>query len=505
MAEALAGGALRGASTPAAAEKYTEPMVSPTAEAVTKSAGRFTAALVVQKLVSFAYFTVAARLVGPRELGTYVLAVNLAMLVGAVADLGLANLLTREVAKAPERAGRLLSVMLTAKATLLALAFAALQLVVPQAIDDPVVRVLLWGTGIAMVLDAVTLLLYAVVRGQHRLQAEGVGSIASQVAVAACGMGLLAARPSSTSLVLALIAGSLVGVLYSARLVVRSGVKLRLGWSAAEFSWLWRTVWPFAAALLLTRLYGYADGVLVGTVRGAEAAGLYGVPAKFVTSLQFVPLAFVAALYPALSAAYAARDRESLGRLFSHGVRYLWVCGVAAAVCLVGLAPSIIGSLYGKAYLASVPVLEVAALQLPLLFVSFPLGSLLNACDRQRRTTVAVAVALLTDLALLWLLLPPLGLVGAAIASACASLAMVLAQLLSAGGLAALRPGPLIGKMTLVASIGLAAGLAGRAATSVVAWPAAMAGALVAFLALCLLAGAVTAQDFRAIRSVLRP
>jgi O-antigen/teichoic acid export membrane protein len=51
-------------------------------------------ALVIQRLLAFGYFSYAAIAVGPAGLGSFTVAVNLAMAAGALADLGLANVLT---------------------------------------------------------------------------------------------------------------------------------------------------------------------------------------------------------------------------------------------------------------------------------------------------------------------------------------------------------------------------------------------------------------------------
>lgn len=480
---------------------YTGPMELTEAPNVARSAGRFTLALVIQRVLAFAYFSFAAVAVGPAQLGSFAVAVSLAMAAGAIADLGLSNVLTREVARQPSRLAPLYATALLAKVCLAAAAFVVLQILGLAVTGSPEVRALLWAAGVAMVLDAVTLLNYAVARAQGKLQREGWGSIVTQLAVAAVGVPLLLVSPTAASLVVALLAGSAVNVAYSTWIISGPALRVPVAMPAGELRRLAAIAWPFALGLVLTRMYGYADTVIVARLDGTTAAGLYSLPARILTALQFVPLAFVAALYPALSWAFGQRNYGALKQMFQEGVRVLWLLGCGAAAALVAGAGPLVRGLYGADYVASVPVLVVLMLQVPLLFVSFPLGSLLNACDRQRTMTVAMGAALVTDVLLLFALYPVWGIVGAAVASAASTAVLVGIQWRGAGSLPVW--GDPLGRSLVMGTICAAlAAILGFALRSVGPWPVPMALTFAVFLALATASGALTKQDFRKLISI---
>ncbi len=470
---------------------------------VARSAGRFTLALVIQRVFAFAYFSFAAIVVGPAELGSFAVAVNLAMAAGAIADLGLSNVLTREVARQPSRLAPLYATALLAKICLVAAAFVILQILGLAATGSHEVRALLWAAGVAMVLDAVTLLNYAVARAQGRLQREGWGSIATQLAVAAVGVPLLLVSPTAASLIVALLAGSVVNVAYSTWIISGPALRVPVAVPPGELRRLAAIAWPFALGLVLTRMYGYADTVIVAKLDGTVAAGLYSLPARILTALQFIPLAFVAALYPALSWAYGQRNSGALKQMFQEGVRVMWLLGCGAAAALIAGAGPLIRGLYGQDYVASVPVLAVLMLQVPLLFVSFPLGSVLNATDRQRTTTLAMGAALVADIVLLLALYPAWGIVGAAVASAASTAALVAIQWRGAASLPVW--GEPLGRSLVMgaicAAIATASGLAIR---NFGPWPVPMALTLGIFLALAASSGVLTKHDLRKLVSVAK-
>ena len=79
---------------------YLNPMLAEPA-ALVRNTSYFTLALVAQKVISFLYFTFLARLLGPEAIGKYIFALSLTTVFSVLLDLGLANVLTRQVAPPP--------------------------------------------------------------------------------------------------------------------------------------------------------------------------------------------------------------------------------------------------------------------------------------------------------------------------------------------------------------------------------------------------------------------
>ena len=62
-------------------------------QSIAKNTSYFTLALIIQKVISFAYFAVLARNLAPAELGQYYLAISFTTIFAIFVDLGLANIL----------------------------------------------------------------------------------------------------------------------------------------------------------------------------------------------------------------------------------------------------------------------------------------------------------------------------------------------------------------------------------------------------------------------------
>ena len=92
---------------------------------IAKNTSYLTLALIGQKIISFTYFTILANNLAPEQLGKYYLAISLTTIFAIFIDLGLINVLTREVAKRPFESNKLLGNVLSLKIPLSVIAIGA--------------------------------------------------------------------------------------------------------------------------------------------------------------------------------------------------------------------------------------------------------------------------------------------------------------------------------------------------------------------------------------------
>lgn len=371
---------------------------------IAKNTSYLTLALILQKVISFTYFTLLARYIGPEYLGKYYLAISFTTIFAIFIDLGFTNVLTREIAKDQPSAGRWLGNVLALKLPLAVLAVGSVALIVNLIGYDSLTRSLVYISCLSMVLDSFTATFFAVVRGYHNLKYESVSSVVFQLIVLVAGYGALLLGGGLLPAMAALALASLFNFVYSGIIVrYRLGISLRAVYDRPFILHILAVSWPFAAYAILQRLYTYLDSVLISVLAGDVQVGLYQVAFKIIVALQFLPLAFTASLYPALSA-YWQSNRAQLAVSFERAMNYLIIISMPIMVGAVVLADRIV-LLFTSEYAASVWPLRISILSLLFIFVNFPIGSLLNACDAQRRNTVnmaiVTAVSVLMNLALI--------------------------------------------------------------------------------------------------------
>lgn len=460
---------------------------------------------VLQKVLAFVYFTLIARFAGVRDTGTYFFALSWVLMFSIVTDLGLTSVLIRESAKDHERARRYLNQVLTIKLPLILLGVLAAVVGVRLAGYPPEQRALVGAVSAVLALDAISLTFYGVLRGHRVLKYEGVGLVAGQSLTLVIGVAAILLKQPIWWLAVALVAGSAWNAAASWWIVrTRLDIRPRLGWNRALVRDLFRAAWPFALAGAFVKVYTNADAVLLTRIAGVEAAGLYSVPYKLTFAFQFIPMGFTAAFYPAMSRAYA-REPERLGELLSASLRALALIAAPIVAGISALAPEIVRIVYGGDYAASALPLQLLIIALIPIFLDFPIGSLLNATDRQATQTALMGAATAISLAMNLLLIPSYGLMGVVAASLVSHAVLLFGGFVAVGRFLDWGARAFLDSAVRVALAAGTMGLIVAGTKSILPLPAAILLGAVSYPALAFLTGAVAMKDLRDLRERLKP
>ncbi len=379
---------------------------------IAKNTSYFTLALIIQKLISFTYFTLYARYLGPEDLGKFYFAISITTICSVFIDLGLANVLTRTVARRDEEPKKFFQSILGIKLPLAALTW-ILAIILAQGNSD-LVKNLIYLASISMVLDSFSTSFYSYFRGHHNLKYESIGSVGVQIVVLISALAMMSLDKSVIWLMVGLPLASIVNFAYTIILAkAKFKLSLRPTWNWFAVKTIFAVAWPFGLYAILQRLYTYFDSVLLFKLAGDWAVGIYQVPFKIVNALQFLPMAFVASLYPALSM-YWRDNREQLKITFERALNYSTIISLPIMAGVIALSDKVV-LLFNKGFHDSILPLQLIMISLFFIFIHFPLGSLLNACDRQRTNTRNMAIVVVASVLLNLLLIPLWGPTGAAL------------------------------------------------------------------------------------------
>lgn len=387
-----------------------------TAISVTKNTTYLTLSYVGQKLLSFVYFVMVARMIGVEDLGKYTFALSFTTLFAVFVDLGLTQALIRETAKFKENAGKYLSAVISVRLVVSVLVYLLVVLVINLLNYPAVTKNLVYFSGVIMLIDQFTLVLWGVFRGYRNLKYESISVVINQIIIVFVGFIVLYSKLPLIFLMLPfLIASSfsLIFSLFSVRHFL--DVKMIFNFDLKILKFLARLAVPFALIAIFSRVYGYIDQIMLSKMIGDTALGWYSVAMKIPFALQFVPAALAAAIFPAFSHHFI-HDKEQLRFTYERVLRFLIIIVMPISIGVAVLAEPIILSLYGGEYLPAILPLQILMLGLFFVFMNFPIGSLLNGCNRQVANTKLVGVTMIINLILNILLIPTYSFVGASVA-----------------------------------------------------------------------------------------
>ena len=244
------------------------------------------------------------------------------------------------------------------------------------------------------------------------------------------GIGLPAARVLAASVV-ALAGGSAVGavigwaaVLLPAVAVALVVLVLQLRRSGAADSparpdraltaSMWRYAVPRTASAGLEQGLQWFDVLLVGLIVGASASGSYGAASRFLAAGLMVDTALRMVVAPRLSAALARARADEAGALYQVATSWLVLFSTPIYLTMAIFAPVLLGWL-GAGFAEAAPALALLSGAALLTLCLGPVHTVLLMGGRSGWAAVNKAIALGCGVTLNLILLPVLGVLGAAI------------------------------------------------------------------------------------------
>ncbi len=395
-------------------------------KSITQNTSYYTIALTIQKILSFFYFWYISNQLLANNLGKYVFVISFTGLFAIFVNLGLNPVIIREISKNLANAKIYLKNVIGLKLLLAAITAVAMYLAIFFSGKPAEIKTLAFLASFIVLLDAFSITFWGVFRAYQNLFYESIATIIVQIIILTLGFIALKFTGELKYLILALVSAAVFNFIFSSALII---FKLKLSIIPAVnikiIIHFLKIIPAFGLAVIFTQIYNTSDSILLSYLSSDAAVGLYAVSAKTVYSLQqIIPAAFAAALFPVFSSCYKT-DAAKLSLTFQRALNYLIIIGLPLTAGLIILLPKIVAAFW-PGYLAIIPTFKIMALSIPFLFLAFPTGYLLNACDRQKFTTINRGAMTLLAIILNLILIPKFSYLGAGITFLAASIFVFL-------------------------------------------------------------------------------
>lgn len=377
----------------------------------------FTFALALQKLISFGYFIIIARSIGVENTGRFSFALSFAAIFAMFLDFGLNQVLIRESARDKESSQKNLANVIGLKIIGSVVIYSILFSIVNLLGYPDITKQLVYVAGLVMLIDSFALSFFSVLRGRHNLAYESVCVVVNQLLVVFFGVLVIYFNLGLVPLISAYVFGSAFNFFFTAGILKRKyHIIPRMALNREVILKILKIALPFGLAGIFIRIYSSMDMVLLSKLADDTAMGLYSVAFKITFALQFIGVAFSASVYPAFCS-YFVHSKELLGQTFVKAVRYLLIISLPLSFGAISVSDKVIGPVFGREFSDAIPALNILMASLVLIFLCFPIGAILNACNRQTRNTVHLGIAAFSNIALNLIFIPVFGFVGAALSA----------------------------------------------------------------------------------------
>ncbi|WP_254279308.1 flippase [Haloarcula marina] len=175
--------------------------------------------------------------------------------------------------------------------------------------------------------------------------------------------------------------------------------------------------WPLAISANLILLMTNLDVLMIGYFLGPEPVGHYKI-AQPLGQLVLLPLTAFAFLYlPIVTQYYDAGQMDFLGEVFSATTKWISLCTFPVVLVLALFPESIILSFYRAEYLPGAAALAVYSVGMFSRVFVGPNGAMVEAIGRTRIDLISAILGVFANIILNVVLIPPYGIVGAAVAT----------------------------------------------------------------------------------------
>jgi O-antigen/teichoic acid export membrane protein len=344
------------------------------------------------------------RWLGAADFGLYYLVTSTSAFAYVLVEWGQAQLIVREVARAPDRAASLLG-------TALALRVAGSLLVAVLAALAFVVLRYDWRTGqLAVVFIGTSLPFFLaqayglVFRGRERMDLDAAVSVVNKVLVLALTLAAFAMGAGLLGAILAQAVAGLGALAVAAMLLPRLGVP-RLSATLARARDLLIGGTPIVAMSLATAAQSYADVVVLSKLAPAEAVGWFGAARNIFGTIAAASFILGSAAFPRLSR--AAGNHTAFRQELETALRPLFGLAGLAAVGSYLFADVAVAIVFGSARFGPAgPIIQASAPGQVLLFVDVLLAGAIIASGRARSLALAKALTIPVTVGLELLLIP---------------------------------------------------------------------------------------------------
>jgi PST family polysaccharide transporter len=368
-------------------------------------------AISILPLVTLPYL---ARVLGPHELGVVVFSQAFAWMLLLLIEFGFASSATRAVARRrddPEALADAVASTQGAKLALSGMVFAAAAVAlfaVPLFRDQPGYLVLALVSAIAQGLSPGWFF-----TGIERLRLVSALEVVNRVVATVLTIVLVRGEGDGWIVLALWVAGTII-VTASTTVLMYRRVHLRRP-TLAGVRWALSQSWKLFIGGTAVSLYTSANVFLLGILSTTVQAAYFSAAEKLVRAAPRVFGPVATAVFPRVGNLVARGEEARAARLTRLTILVLVSLSSSVALVFVAFAGPIVGLLYGDEFEASVAVLRVLALTLPIIGLSTGLGHLVLLTHHMDREAVtAVIAAGVTNVILALLVAPAHGALGMA-------------------------------------------------------------------------------------------
>jgi O-antigen/teichoic acid export membrane protein len=393
-----------------------------------RNAGAIAAASILSRGLQFGWQLILVPGLGPEAYGIYGAVAAFIMVGASIPSFGMGAIFVRDIARYPERAGKYLTATLFIQTILGAVAYVGVNIAANAGGYSEPVRVFLAFAGINLIVDILGNMCNDLLLAQEKMVSTSLVTIGHVIAlVSFAGIGL-ASGYGLFGVYIGTIAAGLGRTVLLWILVLRGGTHPEWPFDRSIAWSLLINGAPLALYAFLGLAYQQADKLVTNRLIGdVDTAYLTAAFVIIFGVSELLNTTVLTAVYPMLSRAYGDGRNPLFGFMVDKLGFFNLIISLPLTLTLSIFAAEVTVPLFGEKFHPTADVLRILIWYAMLSMASAVIARGLTVQNRQRVTLIVRTGGLALNITLLFLFLPVLGVSGAAVASTCAELVVLVA------------------------------------------------------------------------------
>jgi O-antigen/teichoic acid export membrane protein len=397
-----------------------------TVQRVAKNTGIIVAGEAVFRLISLVVIIYLARYLGTIGFGKYSFVFAYLAFFNILTDLGLQQILVREMARNESIAQKLIGNAFIIRLVLTVFAV-VLSMVIITLMRYPT------DTTTYVYIAAFTLLFISlsdfygtIFQANLRMEYRIFADLTFKVLSAALILWIIFSHGTLVQIILALVFSQMVRTLlnyFYSKKFVRPQFSIDFG----LWKYLFKESLPLALSSVIWVIYYQIDKIMLSMMIGDAAVGIYSAAHRLCDPLLLLPGALMISLFPIMSV-YFKTSKDGLLKSYKLSVKYILIIMLPIAIGITVLSDKIILLIYGIEFAYSITALQILIWSIVFGAVNSVLLNLLVSIDKQKLNTLSMGTCAIVNVVLNLVLIPMLSYNGAAIATVATNIVLFIAS-----------------------------------------------------------------------------
>ena len=370
----------------------------------------------IRGLSDFIVIVLIGRLSGISNLGIYSFAITFSLAARFVLDLGFGMYLIREISKKKSLVNKYISntifILLMVSPLLIFFTYTLMYFTVNETIKVYAVTL----SVIGMVFMSISTTFQASFHAFQKMEYQTIVIFIQEISFLLSVFFLLYFNFDFILIFIFYTLSRFLSMIFSALLYNYKIHYFKFSFDCDFLKKLIKEVSPFIINLIFTTIYARSAIIVISYVLGNKSVGLFEVGLTLTLKGVVISQVISKSLFPALSKLYQKSKLIEFDKISELLIKVIVLISLPICLGLYLYASQLIQLLFpNKDFIDSIILIKIMSLALLFKLISIPIADILTTSNKQEFRTISVVAGAIINLLLLYLLIPNMGIVGAAI------------------------------------------------------------------------------------------